>query len=102
MKTQPFTDEELLILATALYPSELWNKAFKFYNEDESHSHSKVHLSCRPCFNKVLVYVLNIRFKNNENKSTEKLCIGPFPETNCNYWKLKETCVGCEFATINK
>jgi len=57
----PFTDEQLLEMEGRAIPSKLWNEAFNFYNADKNNT--KVSMSCRPCFNKVMVYLLKIRFR---------------------------------------
>jgi len=57
----PFTDEQLLEMEGRPFPSELWNEAFKFYNADKNNS--RLSMGCRPCFNKVMVYLLKMRFR---------------------------------------
>jgi hypothetical protein len=57
----PFTDDELLEMEGRPFPSSLWRKAFNFYNTDKNNS--RLSMGCRPCFNKVMVYLLKIRFK---------------------------------------
>jgi len=55
-----FTDNELLEMEGSPRPSSLWQKAFNFYNTDKNNT--KLSMGCRPCFNKVMVYLLKIRF----------------------------------------
>lgn len=57
----PFTDEQLLEMEDRPFPSKLWNEAFNFYNADKNNS--RLSMGCRPCFNKVMVYLLKIRFR---------------------------------------
>ena len=59
-KTESFTDEELLELVARPVPTELWRRAFSFYNQDKNNE--KLGIGCRPCFNKVMVYLLKLRF----------------------------------------
>lgn len=59
----PFTDEQLLEMEGRPFPSKLWNEAFNFYNADKNNA--RLSMGCRPCFNKVMVYLLKIRFTNN-------------------------------------
>jgi hypothetical protein len=56
-----FTDEQILTLASRHYPSQLWIDAFNLYNLDKKNERLGMH--CKPCYNKVLVYLLKIRFK---------------------------------------
>ena len=55
-----FTDNELLKMEGEPWPSSLWQKAFNFYNADKNNS--RLSMGCRPCYNKVMVYLLKIRF----------------------------------------
>lgn len=57
----PFTDDELLEMEGRPFPSILWRKAFNYYNADKKNS--KLSMGCRPCFNKVMVYLLKMRFR---------------------------------------
>ncbi len=60
----PFTDTELLYMAGSPYPMSgdtgLWQRAFILYNSDAKNE--KLSIGCRPCYNKVLVYFLQMRF----------------------------------------
>ena len=55
-----FTDEEILKLAEKLKPSDIWFKAFLFYNKKSGNA--PLSMSCSVCFNKVLVFILHKRF----------------------------------------
>jgi hypothetical protein len=55
----PFTDSEILELEERHYPTPLWQKAFNVYNSTHT---KRLSMGCRPCFNKVMVYLLKIRF----------------------------------------
>lgn len=57
----PFTDNELVEMYSCFVPNKLWIKAFDIYNSNSSHK--RLSYGCRPCFNKVLSYILKIRFK---------------------------------------
>jgi len=56
----PFTDNQLLEMEERPIPTKLWNQAFNFYNSDSNNK--KLSMGCRPCFNKVMVYLLKKRF----------------------------------------
>jgi hypothetical protein len=64
IKDFDFSDEDLLNLAFSLKPSREWIKAFDFYNKHNPNN--KLSIGCRPCYNKVLVFLLKIRFLNNQ------------------------------------
>ena len=55
-----FSDDELLEMEDRPFPSSLWQKAFNFYNSDKNNA--RLSMGCRPCYNKVMVYLLKIRF----------------------------------------
>lgn len=55
----PFTDDELLAMQLKPLPSELWKKAFDFYNSD--YNNRRLSMGCRSCFGKVMTYLLKIR-----------------------------------------
>lgn len=57
----PFTDEELLLMEERPAPNALWQRAFAFYNADKKNE--RLSMGYRPCFNKVMVYLLKIRFQ---------------------------------------
>ena len=57
----PFTDEQLLEMEGRPFPSKLWNEAFNFYNADKNNT--RLSMGCRLCFNKVMVYMLKMRFR---------------------------------------
>ena len=59
-KQTPFTDEEILKLSAILKPSDLWFKAFQFYNNESGHR--RLSMGCGIFFNKVLVFILQKRF----------------------------------------
>ena len=54
-----FTDNELLEMKGSLRSSSLWQKAFNFYNADKNNR--KLSMECRPCYIKVMAYLLKTR-----------------------------------------
>jgi hypothetical protein len=60
--TLPFTDNQIIELASRLHPSELWKRAFIYHNN--SQGNPKYSLGCQPCYMKVLCYILKVRLSN--------------------------------------
>ena len=55
----PFTELELQEMKKAPVPSDLWKRAFNFYNANPKHV--KVHLGCKSCFGTVMRYLNNVK-----------------------------------------
>ncbi len=60
IKDIPLTDDEIFEMTSIMMPSSTWEKAFNFYNSETG---EKLQMSCRPCYNKVLVYILRLRIQ---------------------------------------
>lgn len=59
MTVETFTDAELLEMNSRQLPSLLWKKAFSIYNADPNNY--RLSMGCRPCFKKVMAYLLQKR-----------------------------------------
>ncbi len=55
-----FTDDDLIEMAAHPNYTKNWKIAFETYNSDKKNT--RLSPACRPCYNKVLAYILKIRF----------------------------------------
>ena len=58
------TDSEIIEMQRLYVPNKIWEKAFKYYNSDINNR--KLHIGCRSCFPKVMLYILQKRLSNGD------------------------------------
>jgi len=53
----PFATSQIEVMLKKPYPSFEWKVAFDYYNETSGER--RVAMSCRPCYQKVAIYIIN-------------------------------------------